>query len=59
MSIEDGPDAIIFSAVAAIPKWIKSGPGMMLTTHRRLVPTLRMSRSYTSLAPLWRSVYLL
>jgi hypothetical protein len=30
---------------------VKRGQGMMLTTHPHLVPTLRMSRSYTSSPP--------
>jgi hypothetical protein len=30
---------------------VKHGRGMMLTTHPRLVPRLRMSRSYTSSPP--------
>jgi hypothetical protein len=35
-----------------VPKGIKCGRGMTLTTHPHLVPRLRMSRSYTSSPPM-------
>jgi hypothetical protein len=35
-----------------VPKGVKRGRGVMLTTHPHLVPRLNMSRSYTSSPPL-------